>query len=70
MNKIKVIISNMNLKSKLILLVVTLILFISICISGISVFIFSSKIKQKTDKYIDDITMQATNNLQNNINNI
>ena len=40
MNKIKVIISNMNLKSKLILLVVTLILFISICISGISVFIF------------------------------
>lgn len=70
MNKIKVIISNMNLKSKLILLVVTLILFISICISGISVFIFSSKIKQKTDKYIDDITMQATNNLQNNINKI
>lgn len=70
MKRIKVIMNNMNLKTKLILSFVILILFVSIVVSTVSIFIFSSMIKEKTDKYINDITMQTTNNLQHNIDKI
>lgn len=65
--RIKRSIENMNLKQRLILTFLGLIIIVIVGISLASMAIFSKVYNERSFQYIMDITRQTTNNLENNI---